>query len=1160
MSYGGRMNSEKISSHGGAMRCEERATSELTLCRCGAERPKFPELCVRVDTKTCDTLRNLNNKLLPQTGLDLVYVQCSGKTQASWESQKLSALHSCDQDGCVGESCELEPPSGIPPGIIPPTAASFPSHNRSSPKIFITYPSLAFTACTWPVALALPPVASYPFPPSAALGPISISSSSSSSSSSPSQPVVSYVASASAVSRPDAQSDVCSVHDSCRYSDAAPFAPAPPAPAPACVRLSSCAPPQSSSITPLPSNPTPSPTSTLFSPTRRVLSKEASSSESRRENTTSFSWPRAGLAKRDNGLSLQASSQPLFGFILKNRLTSRIQKDAMWRGRQTQLLRILATILALMTTSAVAYELKPTTTLSKVTLAGLTASLPCELPLPVDRPTLILWYKDQATKPFYSYDARETAAGHHKVHDKSELGTRSHFRLETFPHNFKTRLGFLDVKKVTLADSGNYTCRVDFMTSQTMMSLLQLTVHEEIRDLEVFDAYGTMIGKVVGPYKLLSRVMLSCRAYGGHPPPVVRWMDGDRVLETSSAQHYSAQSPSERGEAVRVVDVTLHLPGLQRDDNGRDIKCVASNTNLTQEKVRVVTIDMYLPPLEVTVDGLDAPLRAGIEAILMCRSVGSLPTATLSWRLHGSSSLMPLPAQSSLDQNTTIGRGRLLPTPRDNGRALTCTASNPKVKEYFLNSTHTLQVLFAPEVSVRLAPALDPDNIWEKADVYFECVIQANPQETKVVWLHEGQELRGDSENGLLADRVLVQGQNLVLQKVTRHAQGRYQCRVTNTIDTVTSSATILNVMFAPECKKPRNETVSVTPNEEVKLNCLVEANPPDVTFVWKINSSRGVKELESSSYSSRSRSSTLVYRPSTHAHGTDHYGVVFCLGSNKAGKQRLPCMFIISPAGPPEKPKSCTFVNQSPTSLAMTCQPGHDGGLDQHFIATVEDAATRRVVANVTSASPDLTVEGLAPGRDYLVKVTAVNQKGRSSPFTLEGFALKVAENKINNSGAGESSSLLVVFVAVIVGFVFILSILALATRARLRHRRGHPEVKIDKNKLSTGDEAPLSPSTNASLDEIGDGEMLHTPESHTGPLETLEITAQTPESPVSCSSRTYVPVPTGSSTLPRPHSQMNPRPQPLHSVDLPHVTSNNHKYYTLKINCTRQNNESFV
>lgn len=58
------------------------------------------------------------------------------------------------------------------------------------------------------------------------------------------------------------------------------------------------------------------------------------------------------------------------------------------------------------------------------------------------------------------------------------------------------------------------------------------------------------------------------------------------------------------------------------------------------------------------------------------------------------------------------------------------------------------------------------------------------------------------------------------------------------------------------------------------------------------------------------------------------------------------------------------------------------------------------------------------------------------------------------DNSSSGESSSLLVMFIAVVVGFVFILTILALATRARLRHRRGHPEVKVDKNKLSTGDE----------------------------------------------------------------------------------------------------------
>lgn len=62
-----------------------------------------------------------------------------------------------------------------------------------------------------------------------------------------------------------------------------------------------------------------------------------------------------------------------------------------------------------------------------------------------------------------------------------------------------------------------------------------------------------------------------------------------------------------------------------------------------------------------------------------------------------------------------------------------------------------------------------------------------------------------------------------------------------------------------------------------------------------------------------------------------------------------------------------------------------------------VEDAETSTVAGNVTSISPVLTVEGLAPGRDYLVRITAVNQKGRSPPYMLEGFALKVAENKIS-------------------------------------------------------------------------------------------------------------------------------------------------------------------
>lgn len=67
-----------------------------------------------------------------------------------------------------------------------------------------------------------------------------------------------------------------------------------------------------------------------------------------------------------------------------------------------------------------------------------------------------------------------------------------------------------------------------------------------------------------------------------------------------------------------------------------------------------------------------------------------------------------------------------------------------------------------------------------------------------------------------------------------------------------------------------------------------------------------------------------------------------------------------------------------------------------------VQDAGSQKVVANVSSATPFFTVEGLAPGRDYLVLVTASNTQGESSPYLLHGFALKVAENKISKWHAG--------------------------------------------------------------------------------------------------------------------------------------------------------------
>ena len=48
-------------------------------------------------------------------------------------------------------------------------------------------------------------------------------------------------------------------------------------------------------------------------------------------------------------------------------------------------------------------------------------------------------------------------------------------------------------------------------------------------------------------------------------------------------------------------------------------------------------------------------------------------------------------------------------------------------------------------------------------------------------------------------------------------------------------------------------------------------------------------------------------------------------------------------------------------------------------------------------SLTPTFTIEGLAPGVDYTVTVTAVNRKGSSPPVSLQAYTLKVAENRMS-------------------------------------------------------------------------------------------------------------------------------------------------------------------
>ena len=124
----------------------------------------------------------------------------------------------------------------------------------------------------------------------------------------------------------------------------------------------------------------------------------------------------------------------------------------------------------------------------------------------------------------------------------------------------------------------------------------------------------------------------------------------------------------------------------------------------------------------------------------------------------------------------------------------------------------------APTVALSFGSNLDPGNIAEGNDVYFECKISANPEVYKVVWLHNVRNqyywkntnfdrifalqdvmVLHDKSNG-----IIISGSSLVLQGVTRKHGGKYSCVASNIEGDTQSNILSLKVM----CKFKKEKSV----------------------------------------------------------------------------------------------------------------------------------------------------------------------------------------------------------------------------------------------------------------------------------------------------------------------------------------------------------------
>lgn len=118
-----------------------------------------------------------------------------------------------------------------------------------------------------------------------------------------------------------------------------------------------------------------------------------------------------------------------------------------------------------------------------------------------------------------------------------------------------------------------------------------------------------------------------------------------------------------------------------------------------------------------------------------------------------------------------------------------------------------------------------------------------------------------------------------------------------------------------------------------------------------------------------------------------------FCYFSQCTRIYRAQLLYSFS--GKPFPVRNCTLTNQTSNSVEVSCLPGFDGGLPQHFLLELYTANSVVPRYNVTAPEPYFFLDNLEPDVTFRIAVFAVNGKGRSHGVVLEEVTFRDAEKR---------------------------------------------------------------------------------------------------------------------------------------------------------------------
>ncbi|XP_073339981.1 PVR cell adhesion molecule related 2 like isoform X1 [Pagrus major] len=209
---------------------------------------------------------------------------------------------------------------------------------------------------------------------------------------------------------------------------------------------------------------------------------------------------------------------------------------------------------------------------------------------------------------------------------------------------------------------------------------------------------------------------------------------------------------------------SIRISNLRMSDAGR-YTCEYATYPSGNEQGTTTLIMLAKPKNSANV----VTVQAGSKSVVVaqCEAADGKPAATIKWLASVGGNHSTSTTNGPDGTVTVRSEYRLVPTPADDGREVTCMVDQRTQERPWTHSVK-LSVEYPPSVSID-----GYDNNWYvgRSDAVLLCQANANPAPTNVIWT---------AASGPLPDTVVVEGNKLTVRKVDDAVNTTFICEVKN--------------------------------------------------------------------------------------------------------------------------------------------------------------------------------------------------------------------------------------------------------------------------------------------------------------------------------------------------------------------------------------------